>query len=335
MQIKRVFLTIDTHTVGQGTRHIIGGIPFIPGNTMQEKMLYMKDKNDWIRTLVSCEPRGSKISACTIITAPCTPNTDVGVLFFEPLGWLPMCGHDTIGVGTLLTETGMVEVTEPYTYIKMDTAAGVINLKVEMENGKAKSVAFQNAPAFVIAHNKIVHTREYGDIPVDVSFGGNFYAIVPVDAVGLEICPENYDRLIAAANTIKPYINDQLNIQHPELPFIREVSHVQFVGPPKTNGVYSQNCVVCTPGGIDRSPCGTGTSARCAQLYQNKVIGLNEPFLQESIISSVFSCQAIAEAEVGGIPAIIPEVTGAGYIMGMSTYFLDPQDPFQSGFMLG
>ena len=335
MQIKRVFLAMDTHTVGQGTRHIVGGIPVIPGNTLSEKMLYMKEHNDWVRTLISGEPRGSKISACTIITAPCTPGTDVGVLYFEPLGWLPMCGHDTIGVGTLLTETGMVDVTEPVTHIKLDTPAGVIDLTVKMENGKAKSVAFKNAPAFVIAHKKTVQTKEYGEIPVDVSYGGNFYAIVPVSAVGLQICPENYDKLIAAANTIKPYINQQLNICHPEKPFITGVSHVQFVGPPKTPGAYSQNCVVCTPGGIDRSPCGTGTSARCALLYRNGEIGLNEPFVHESIIGSVFSCQAVEETWVGGIPAVVPEVTGAGYIMGMSTYFLDPQDPFPAGFMLG
>ena len=335
MQIKRVFLTMDTHTVGQGTRHVVGGIPFIPGSTMAEKMLYMKEKNDWIRTLISGEPRGSKISACTIITSPCTPGTDVGVLYFEPLGWLPMCGHDTIGVGTLLVETGMVEVTEPVTHIKLDTPAGVISLKVNVEDGKAKSVSFANAPAFVIAHKKEIKTNEYGNIMVDVSYGGNFYAIVPVKYVNLDICPEKYDKLISAANTIKPYINDQIYVQHPEKPYIKGVSHIQFTGEPKTKGAYSQNCVVCTPGGIDRSPCGTGTSARCALLYRDGEIGLNEPFVHESIIGSLFSCQALEETTVGGIPAIIPEVTGAGYMMGMSTYFLDPSDPFQRGFMLG
>ena len=334
MQSKRIFLTIDTHTVGQGTRHVVGGIPVIPGNTMSEKMLHMKEKKDWIRTLISGEPRGSKISACTILTAPCTPGTDIGVLYFEPLGWLPMCGHDTIGVGTLLVETGMVEVQEPTTEIRLDTPAGVIQLKVHVEGGKAKSVSFVNAPAFVIAHKAVVHTKEYGDITLNVSYGGNFYGIIPVSYVNLEIAPESYDALIAAANIIKPYINEQLSIAHPEKPFINQVSHIQFVGPPKTPGAYSQNCVVCTPGGIDRSPCGTGTSARCALLYRDGEIGLHQPFVHESIIGSVFSCQAIAETTVGGIPAIIPEVTGAGYLMGMSTYFLDPEDPFQQGFII-
>lgn len=334
MTFQRVFLTIDTHTVGQGTRHVVGGIPVIPGKSMEEKMCYMKEHKDWVRTLISGEPRGSKISACTILTAPCDPEADIGVLYFEPLGWLPMCGHDTIGVGTLLVETGMVEVTEPFTKINLDTPAGIIRLTVRVEGGKAKSVSFANAPAFVAAHKKTVQTKEYGEIQVDVSYGGNFYAIIPASCVGLDICTENYDKLIAAANTIKPYINTQLEIVHPTKPFIRGVSHIQFVGPPKTPGGYSQNCVVCTPGGIDRSPCGTGTSARCALLYRDGLIGLNQPFVHESIIQSVFSCQAIEETTVGGIPAIIPEVTGAGYIMGMSTYFLDPQDPFPKGFIL-
>lgn len=335
MRFKRIFLTIDTHTVGQGTRHVVGGIPVIPGNTMSEKMLYMKTKQDWIRTLISGEPRGSKISACTILTAPCTPGTDIGVLYFEPLGWLPMCGHDTIGVGTLLVETGMVEVHEPVTHINLDTPAGVIKLKVMVEDGKAKSVSFRNAPAFVIAHKKTVRTKEYGDIIVDVAYGGNFYAIIPASYTGLDICPENYDRLIAAADTIKPYVNEQISVRHPEKPFIDKVTHIEFVGPPKTPGGYSQNCVVCTPGGIDRSPCGTGTSARCALLYRDGEIGLNQSFIHESIIGSVFSCQAVEETTVGGIPAIVPEVTGAGYLMGMSTYMLDPDDPFQQGFILG
>jgi len=335
VQIKRLFLTIDTHTAGQGTRHVVGGIPVIPGSTMGEKMLYMKEKNDWIRTLISGEPRGSKISACTIITSPCVSGADIGVLYFEPLGWLPMCGHDTIGVGTMLVETGMVEVTEPLTHINLDTPAGIIRLCVLVENGKAKNVAFTNAPAFVIAHKAKVETEEYGVITLDISYGGNFYAIIPADYVGLDICPDNYDRLIAAANTIKPYINRQLDISHPETPYIKGISHIQFVGPPKTQGAYSQNCVVCTPGGIDRSPCGTGTSARCALLFRDGVVGLNQPFIHESIIGSEFTCKAVYETTVGGIPAVIPEVTGSAYLMGMSTYFLDPQDPFQSGFLLG
>ena len=335
MDIRRVIQTIDTHTVGAPTRHVVGGVPMIPGGTMSEKMAYMRESGDWLRRFVTYEPRGSRVSAATLIMSPCTPGTDIGVLYFEPNGWLPMCGHDTIGIGTLIVETGMVNVTEPYTHAKLDTPAGVIELKIKVENGKAAEVSFVNAPAFVAVQDAVVETKEYGAITVSVCYGGNFYAILPVSTVGLEICPENYHCLIAAADVIKPYINDQLQIVHPENNLIRGVSHVEFTGPPKNPAAYSQNAVVCTPGGIDRSPCGTGTSARCALLYQTGEIGIGEEFIHESIIGSLYSCRAIETTTVGPYQAVIPEVTGKSYIMGMSTLMLDPDDPFTEGFLLG
>lgn len=335
MNARKVYQTIDTHTEGQMTRHVVGGMPYIPGNTMSEKMLYMSEHEDWFRTFMTCEPRGAKHWAATLLTAPCTPGTDVGVLYYEPLGWLPMCGHDTIGVGAVLVETGMVKVTEPYTYANLDTPAGVIRLKIRVENGKAKEVSFTNAPAFVLIEDAEIETKEYGKVIVNICYGGNFYAIVPASYVGLDICPENYYRLIDAGNILKKYINEQLEVVHPEKSFIRGASHVQFTGPPKNPKAYSQNAVICTPGGIDRSPCGTGTSARCALLYQKGEIGLNAPFYHESIVGALFKCQAVEEAQIGHVKGIVPEVTGRAYIMSMSTVVLDPEDPFTEGFLLG
>lgn len=335
MNAVKVFQTIDTHTEGQMTRHVVGGMPYVPGSTMEEKMLYMQEHEDWFRTFMTCEPRGAKHWAATLITAPCTPGTDVGVLYYEPLGWLPMCGHDTIGVGAVLVETGMVRVEEPYTYARLDTPAGVVRLKIRVEDGKAKEVSFTNAPAFVLIEDAEIETREYGKVIVNVCYGGNFYAIISAASVGLDICPENYYRLIEAGNILKAYINEQLKVVHPEKPFIHGVSHVQFTGPPKNPKAYSQNAVICTPGGIDRSPCGTGTSARCALLYKKGEIGLNTPFYHESIVGAMFKCQAVEEADIGGIKGIVPEVTGRAYIMSMSTVLLDPEDPFSKGFLLG
>lgn len=335
MNARKVYQTIDTHTEGQMTRHVVGGMPYIPGNTMSEKMLYMRDHEDWFRTFMTCEPRGAKHWAATLLTAPCTPGTDVGVLYYEPLGWLPMCGHDTIGVGTVLVETGMVKVTEPYTYVNLDTPAGVIRLKICVEGGRAKEVSFTNAPAFVLLEDAEIETEEYGKVVVNVCFGGNFYAIVPAACVGLDICPENYYRLIEAGDILKDYTNKQLKVVHPEKSFISGVSHVQFTGPPKNPRAYSQNAVICTPGGIDRSPCGTGTSARCALLYKKGEIGLNVPFYHESIVGAMFKCQAVEEANISGVKGIVPEVTGRAYIMSMSTVVLDPEDPFKDGFLLG
>lgn len=335
MQARKLYQTIDTHTEGQMTRHVVGGFPHIPGSTMGEKMIYMKEKEDWFRTFMTCEPRGAKHWAATILTGPCTPGTDVGVLYYEPLGWLPMCGHDTIGVGAVLVETGMIPVTEPYTCAKLDTPAGVISLNIHVEDGRAREVTFVNAPAFVLIEDAMVHTKEYGTIQVDICYGGNFYAILPAKTVGLNICPENYEALIHAADTIKPYINEQLDVRHPEKGFIKGVSHVQFTGPPKNPRAYSQNAVICSPGGIDRSPCGTGTSARCALLYRKGCIGLGEVFYHESIMGALFGCRAVEETQVGGIRAIVPEVTGRAYVMSMSTVILDEEDPFPQGFLLG
>lgn len=332
---RKVYQTIDTHTEGQMTRHVVGGMPYIPGNTMSEKMLYMQGHEDWFRTFMTCEPRGAKHWAATLLTAPCTPGTDVGVLYYEPLGWLPMCGHDTIGVGTVLVETGMVKVTEPYTYANLDTPAGVIRLEIHVEDGKAKETSFVNAPAFVLLEDAVIDTAEYGQVTLSVCFGGNFYAIVPAKSVHLDICPENYYALIHAGDILKKYINEQLDVVHPEKDFIKGVSHVQFTGPPKNPKAYSQNAVICSPGGIDRSPCGTGTSARCALLYRKGEIGLGEPFYHESIVGAMFRCEAMEETKVGTLSGIIPKVTGRAYIMSMSTVLLDPEDPFTNGFLLG
>lgn len=335
MQARKIYQTIDTHTEGQMTRHVVGGILHIPGSTMGEKMLYMQSEEDWFRTFMTCEPRGAKHWAATILTEPCTPGTDVGVLYYEPLGWLPMCGHDTIGVGTVLVEAGMVHVTEPYTYAKLDTPAGVISLKIRVEGGRAREVSFVNAPAFMLMEDAMVQTQEYGIIRMDICYGGNFYAILPAETVGLCICPDNYYALIQAADTIKPYINQQLEIRHPEKSFICGASHIQFTGPPKNPKAYSQNAVICSPGGIDRSPCGTGTSARCALLYRKGEIGLGETFYHESIMGALFGCKAVEETMVGDVAAILPEVTGRAYVMGMSTVILDEEDPFPKGFLLG
>ncbi len=250
-------------------------------------------------------------------------------------GWMPLCGHDTIGVGTALVETGLVEVTEPYTYVKLDTAAGVVSLKIEVKDAVAKSVTFRNAPAFMLVENGKINTKEYGEIPVDICYGGNFYAIIPAEYIGgLSLDPSNYRELIRIGNLLKDYINEQLPVVHPEKPYLNKTTHIEFIAPSDTPGVYNRDAVVFPPGELDRSPCGTGTSARCAQLVRQGKIGLNESFTHESFIGSLFKCQAVEETEVAGIPAIIPEVTGTAYLMGMSTFFVDPDDPFPNGFQL-
>ena len=335
MNAKKVFHTIETHTLGQPTRNIIGGFPYVPGKTMAEKFIYMKENEDWFRKLLSYEPRGNDYMACTLLTEPCTPGTDVGVLYFETSGWVPMCGHDTMGISVALIETGMVKVTEPLTIIKLDTAAGVITVEAKVRNGVVEEVSFTNAPAFVIKEDLTVETKDFGPLTMDVSWGGNLYAILPAESTGISICPANSTRLVEAAQSIARDINAQVDFHHPDLQFVNEVTHVEFYGEPKSEGATIQNCVVALPKTVDRSPCGTGTSAKSAVLYNKGKLKVGESFIHESIIGSLFKCELVDTTTVAGFPAVIPKVTGNACIQGFATWILDPKDTFPEGFLLG
>lgn len=335
MRFRKTFHTIDTHTGGEPTRNVIGGIPFIPGSTMEEKMLYMRDHKDWVRRTLTYEPRGNDVMSGTVITPPCDSRADLGVLFFEVGGWMPMCGHDTIGVATALIESGMVEVSEPETSIILDTAAGLVALTIKVEDGSAKSVTFTNAPAMVLKQDVSIQSPKYGEIKLDIAYGGNIYAILPASTVGLSLNPENNSVIIEVGNHIKKLVNKQVSVVHPELTFMDHVTHVEFYENPSDPGKAIRNAVVIPPGAIDRSPCGTGTSAKLAVLYAKGLLQINELFIHESIIGSRFQCRIIDTTVVAGIPSVIPEITGQAHITGIHTYVIDPDDPFPNGFKLG
>lgn len=337
MRIRRTFHTIDTHTGGEPTRTVVGGMPVIPGATMKDKMLYMMGEGDWLRQLLVFEPRGNEVMSGTLITPPCRPDADLGVLYFEVGGWMPMCGHDTIGVATALVESGMVPVTEPVTEIALDTAAGLVRVSVDVEEGIAKRVTFINAPAFMLAENAVVKTGEWGDISLDIAYGGNIYAILPAASLGLDIKPENASEIVAKGNRLKKAINTQIPVAHPQLPFMNQVTHVEFFqnAETKEDGLHRvRNAVVIPPGAIDRSPCGTGTSAKLAVLAAKGHIKPGGAFIHESIIGSEFVCRYVTDTTVAGKPAVVPQVTGSAWVTGIHTFMLDPEDPFPRGFEL-
>jgi len=310
MIIKRSFSTIDTHTVGSPTRSVIGGLPPIPGKTMSEKMLYMRDNMDWIRKLLMFEPRGSHVMSGTYIVDPCLPEADFGIIYIEVGGYLNMCGHDTIGVSTALVESGMIEAKEPVTQIKLDTPAGLVVADVKVENYTAKEVSFTNVPSFLFAN----------ETKVDV---------------GLEISPENATEIIRVARLCRKAINSQVSIYHPEKPYLKGVTHIEFSTEPTNPNADIKNAVVAPPGCLDRSPCGTGTSAKAASLFAKGQLKVGDTFVHESIIGSLFKCKVVGTAQVGDFKAIIPQVTGKAYVTGFHTFVLDPEDPFQEGFLLG
>ncbi len=325
---------MDTHTGGEPTRTITGGVPYIPGKTITEKMLYLKEKEDWIRQFLMYEPRGNEVMSGVFLTEPCLPQGDMGVIFIEVGGYLPMCGHDTIGVCTTLIETGIIKAQEPYTYINLDTPAGLVKTKIKVENQKAKEVSFTNVPSFVFLQDALVKVPGLGLLKMDISYGGNFYAILEAVDLGIEIIPQRAKEIVALGNEIKEAVNREISVYHPKASFIDEVTHVEFSAPSLNYQGGLKNAVVIPPGAIDRSPCGTGTSAKMASLHAKGKLGLNQEFFHESIIGSTFKCKIIGEAMVGDFKAIIPEITGSAYITGMHTFILDPEDPFPKGFQL-
>jgi proline racemase len=334
MRFTKYFTSIDTHTGGEPTRTITSGIPPIPGATMGEKMVYMRDHLDWIRTSLMFEPRGHSVMSGVVLMPPCLPEADYGVIFIETGGYLPMCGHDTIGVSTALVEAGLVEVKEPYTEIALDTPAGLTRVKVRVEDGKARSVTLTNIPSFVFARDVTVEIPGHGAVTCDIAYGGNTYAIVAASAFGLAVRPDMASRLIEAGRTLRDVLNDTVRIQHPEIEFINEVTHVEFHDEPQNPSAHCRNAVLFGDAGIDRSPCGTGTSAKVALLHAQGRLPIGQEFVHESIIGSLFKARAVAATKVGAFDAVVPEITGSAHVMGFNQMVIDPDDPHKDGFLL-
>ncbi len=331
-----MFKTVDTHTCGDPTRTVVGGIPYIPGDTISEKMLYLEEKEDWIRRTLMHEPRGNEVQAGAILTEPCTPGADVGVIYTEVGDYLTMCGHNTIGVATALVETGMVKVEEPYTQVNIETPAGVVDCRVKVEDGLAKEVSFTNVPSFVFAQDLEVNIPSLGKLTVDISYGGLYYVIVNAEELDFDPCPEEYKKIVELAEVIKEAVNNEIDVYHPEKDFIKGASHVLFSAPPTKEEADLKNAVVIPSNSVSRSPCGTGTCAKLATLYAKGKIKKEETFVHEgAMTNTIFKAKVLKDTKMGEFDAIIPETTGSAYITGMHTFVIDPNDPLGKGFLLG
>jgi proline racemase len=334
MRADKTFTTVDTHTGGNPTRTVLSGLPKLTGRTMGEKMLQMKQEYDWIRKLLMFEPRGHEVMSGALLTEPCDPEADVGVIYIETGGYLPMCGHDTIGFCTALVETGLIPAEEPVTTLKLDTPAGLVEVRIDVENGKAKQVTFRNIPAFLYRQDVRVHVDGLGEVTCDIAYGGNFYAITDARKLGLPLNPSHASSIVETAVRIRKAINQALEVVHPEYPFIKGLTHVEFYSDPTHPEAHVKNAVVVPPGGIDRSPCGTGTSAKLATMYARGEIGIGEEFVHESIVGTIFRGRVLASTEVGGLLAAVTQITGSAWLMGMHTFFYDPEDELSEGFLL-
>jgi proline racemase len=314
---------VDSHTEGMPTRVVTAGVDPIPGATMLERKLRFEAEMDDLRLLLMREPRGHAAMSGAILQPPTRDDADWGVLFIEVSGLLPMCGHGTIGVATVLVENGLVEVREPETVVRLDTPAGLVEARVTVQDGRAMAVTLRNVPSFV--HERARHAA---GVECDIAFGGNFYAFVPV----AEVDAARADEYIARGAEIMAAINDAPPV-HPEDSRIAGCRHVVFHGPGR-DGAHARNATSIHPGWLDRSPCGTGTSARMALLHANGELALGEPFVNESIIGTRFTGRLVGETTVGDVAAVVPEITGRAWITGRGDYRLEADDPFPAGFVL-
>lgn len=332
--VKKTIVTVESHTAGEPTRIIIGGIPHVPGRSMMDKKEYFRKNLDFLRTALMQEPRGHRDMFGALLVAPCDDEADLGVVFIDSDGYADMCGHGSLGLMTVAVETGMVEVVEPITKVNLDTPAGLVRGEVAVRNGSVESATLHNVPSFLYKSISL-RVPEIGKVPVDIAFGGNFYALVSAEHIGVEIGLKNSAELIRAGVMIKEAANREIKIEHPEKPEINQVFGTRiYDGKPTHPEAQVRNFMVLGDGYVDRSPCGTGTSAHIAMLYAKGQLKLNETSVHESIIGTTFSARALEEVMVGDYQAIIPAITGRAFITGMCTWTIDPADPVKYGFLL-
>ncbi len=334
MRFVRSINAIDSHTMGEPTRIVTGGLPNIPGKTMVEKKEYLEKEMDHIRTAIMLEPRGHNDMFGSVITNACTEGADYGIIFMDGGGYLNMCGHGSIGAVTAAIETGMVEMVEPVTKVKFDTPAGLISAEAKVENGKVKEVSIVNVPAFLYKRDQKVTMEKYGEITFDISFGGSFFAIVHAKQFGLKIIPDNANALKEIGLELRDIINKEIEIQHPELEHIKTVDLVEIYDETETEGANYRNVVVFGQGQVDRSPCGTGTSAKLATLYTKGELKEGEEFIYESILGTLFKGEIVGTGKMGEYTTITPQITGAAYITGFNHFVIDEDDPVKYGFVL-
>lgn len=333
MRSRRAFQAVDSHTEGMPTRVITGGVGVLPGATMAERRLFGIAERDDLRLLLMQEPRGHAAMSGAILQPPTRPDADWGVLYIEVSGWLPMCGHGTIGVATVLVETGMVEVTEPVTTIRLDTPAGLVVASVQVRDGAAVAVTIRNVPSFLYARDVPLSVPGVGEFEVDIAFGGNFYCLMPAAALGLPVSPATVPPMLEKGLKIMDALMEQAPPVHPLDPGIDDCRHVVAYEDGR-DGADARAVTLIHPGWVDRSPCGTGTSARMASLYARGSLALNQDFVNESVLGTRFTGRLVEATAVGPFDAVVPAITGRAWITGMATYLLDPTDPFPSGFTL-
>ncbi|MBP2236481.1 4-hydroxyproline epimerase [Sinorhizobium kostiense] len=326
------FDCIEGHTAGMPVRLIVSGQPELVGETQSERRLDFITRYDWIRSGLMCEPRGHEMMSGAMLVPSTREDCDTGVLYLETSGCIPMCGHATIGLVTFIIEKALLEPTTPGV-VRLDTPAGVVEAKYEKTGDKVSGVRFSNVPSFVLARSVELNHPDLGPIVFDIAYGGNFYPIVESQKNFRDCADYSPEELRRMAQVLVKMLPGVIDVVHPDNPSIRGAHHTMWCGAP-TNGGDARAVVIATPKIIDRSPCGTGTSARVALRAARGEQEIGDVFIHESLIGSTFKGRIERHVTLAaGMPAIIPSVEGNAYITGASTHLIDDQEPYVEGFL--
>lgn len=327
------FHAIDTHTVGEFTRIVFSGFPPLEGATPIERRKCLEERYDHFRKALMLEPRGHHDMFGAYVTEPISKEADYAVFFMDTGGYLNMCGHGTIGTATALIETGMVEAKEPETEVVLEAPAGIIRVKAKVEKGKAVSVTLQNVPAFLYKRD-LETTIDGRKVKYDIAFGGSFFALVDIEQLGWKVEPKTVPMLQDFGMAVLENVNKEQNVEHPTLD-ITSVDLAELFCHTDTPGCDYRNVVIFGDRQADRSPCGTGTSAKIATLHAKGQLPVGKPFVYESFIGSRFTGVIKEETKVGQFDAVVPLITGSAYVTGEATYVIDADDPLKHGFTVG
>ncbi len=330
---EKVYSTIDAHAAGEPLRLIIAGLPTLEGDTILERRQYLAEHHDTVRRALLFEPRGHADMYGAVLTPPVTPGADFGVIFLTNEGYSSMCGHGVIAVTTILLERGMVDRSGSETDVVYDSPAGLIRARAAIDGGRVTAVSFTNVPAFRFARDFDV-TIGTGRVKVDIVYGGAFYALVDAASLGTTVEPGNSDVLTALGMEIKRAIDAAIDVVHPEEPRLRGMYGTIITDTPRGERTDGRNITVYAEGAVDRSPCGTGTSARLAALYADGKLQLREPYIHESVIGTTFTGTVLGDAVVGEFPAVVTEIAGRGFITGVHQFVVDPDDSTAGGFLV-
>ena len=347
MRATRMITAVEAHAEGEPGRVITSGAPPLPGATVFEQMQHLRTHADDLRLLMLREPRGQPALCCNLLVPPCHPDADAGFIIMEQTEYPPMSGSNTICVTTVLLETGILPMTEPVTDLTLEAPAGLVHVRADCHDGKVTRVTFRNVPAFALHLDAPLDVPDLGPITVDIAWGGMFYVLADADTLGISLDASNGAEIVRTSERILAAARAQLPVSHPDNPAIPGPTITNLTGAPTTPGTHARQAVTVSSGGydparphalpgvLDRSPCGTGTSARMAQLAARGELRPGDDFIHESLIGSLFEGKVEAATTIGDHAAIIPSIKGWAIQTGINTIWVDDRDPYAGGFTVG